>query len=427
MPIAIRDAITSTRSTSGRSLANRRPPVVLVVALAAFSGFASLASRVSASDHLDSPATVANPLADVADVYAWVAPEGRQLNLVLTVQGHAFSSKVTYALHIDSGNRFGQTTASTSIECRFGAANAIKCDVGKVDSAAGDASNPAGLEGHNHRFRVYAGLRDDPFYNNIKGLLAAYQTGAQAIEKGAVVDAAGCAHLDEQTAKDIAHQMTHTDGGPAQNLLNNWTVSALVVSVDLSAVSQRGQLLAVWGSTSSGGKLLDRMARPFVENTLLGSAPFSPDDWSGLRRQQFNEALPRTSTNFIPDLQKSLAFQDSLDGRCGNQLLAGTAESALRYRALAKVFADDRLWVNSTSTTCTQFFAVELASLAGVQTARADCGGRAPTYDTANVWRSLVIAGNTSSVSDGLSQDEHRPSPTVFPFLAEPDPHGVNH
>jgi hypothetical protein len=404
---------------------NLRQLSKVLVALVFFLAFASPAR---ASDHLDSPTTVANPQADVTDVYAWISPEGQHLNLVMTVQGHTFSNKVQYVLHVDSGKVFGQTTASTAIECRFDAANAIKCDVGKVDSASGDATNPAGLEGHNHRFRVYAGLRDDPFYNNVKGLLGAYQAAAQATKKGAVVDSAGCAHFDEATAKEILSQMGHTDGGPAQNLLKNWTVSAIVISVDLSAVSQGGKLLAVWGTTSSAaGKSLDRMARPFVANTLLGSAPFSGDDSSGLRRQEFNEASLGTSARFIADLQKSLAFQDSLDGRCGNQLLAGATESPSRYRALAKAFADDRLWVNSASSVCTQFFAVELTNLAAVKTASPDCGGRAPTYDTSNVWRSLLIAGTTSGITDGLHEDEHRPSATVFPFLAEPDPHGINH
>ena len=409
---------------SARLRSNARQLCAVLAALALFPGFTSLAG---ASDHLDSPTTVANPQADVTDVYAWISPEGRQLNLVMTIQGRTFSNKVQYVLHVDSGKVFGQTTASTAIECRFNAANAIKCDVGKADSASGDATHPAGLEGRNHRFRVYAGLRDDPFYNNVKGLLGAYQTAAQATKKGAVVDTAGCAHFDEATAKEIVNQMGHTDGGPAQNLLNDWTVSAIVISVELSAVSQGGKLLAVWGTTSSAGKPLDRMARPFVANTLLGVAPFSNDDSSGLRRQEFNEAPPGTSGRFIDDLQKSLAFQDSLDGRCGNQLLAQATESPSRYRALAKVFADDRLWVNSASSVCTQFFAVELANLAGTPTSSTDCGGRAPTYDTSNVWRSLVIAGTTSGVSDGLHRDEHRPSATVFPFLAEPDPHGVNH
>ena len=385
------------------------------------------AAMVRASDHLDSPATVANPAADIGDVYAWTSPEGRQLNLVMTIQGHAFSDKVQYVFHIDSGKAFDHTTASTSIVCRFSAATAVDCKVGNADSASGDPTSPAGLEGRNHRFRVYAALRDDPFYNNVKGLLGAYQTADNSIKNGAQVDAAGCAHFDEATAKAILDQMGHTDGGPAQNLLYNWTVSAIVISVDLSAVSKGGKLLAVWGTISLSGRPLDRMALPFVANTLLGVAPFSTDDASGELRQQYNETLPGNSARFIGDLQKSLAFQDSLDGKCGNQLLAAPEASPSRYQALAKVFAGDRLWVNSASTVCTQFFAVELANLAGQKTLASDCGGRTPTYDTSNVWRSLLIAGTTGGITDGLHQDEHPPSATVFPFLAPPDPHGVNH
>jgi len=374
-----------------------------------------LAAMVRASDHLDSPATVANPAADIGDVYAWTSPEGRQLNLVMTIQGHAFSDKVQYVFHIDSGKVLDHTTASTSIVCRFPAATAVDCKLGNADSASGDPTNPAGLEGHNHRFRVYAALRDDPFYNNVKGLLGAYQTANDSIKNGAPVDAAGCAHFDAATAKAILDQMGHTDGGSAQNLLYNWTVSAIVISVDLSAVSKGGKLLAVWGTTSLSGRPLDRMALPFVANTLLGIAPFSTDDASGELRQQYNETLPGNSARFIADLQKSLAFQDSLDGKCGNQLLAAPEASPSRYQALAKVFAGDRLWVNSASTVCTQFFAVELANLAGQKTL------------ASNVWRSLLIAGTTSGITDGLHQDEHPPSATVFPFLAPPDPHGVNH
>jgi hypothetical protein len=370
---------------------------------------------------------VANPQADIGDVYAWTSPEGRQVNLAMTIQGHSFSDKIDYVIHVDSGKTFGHTTDSTSIACRFAAANAVKCKLGKTDSASGDPTDTAGLEGRNHRFRVYAGLRDDPFYNNIKGLVSAYQTAGNAIKNGAELDAAGCAHFDDATTKAITDQMTHTDSGPAQNFLYNWTVSAIVISVDLSAVSKGGKLLAVWGSTSANGKQLDRMARPFVVNTLLGIAPFSPDDASGVLRQEYNQRLPGTSARFVAHLQKSLAFQDSLDGQCGNQLLAGPKVTPSRYRALAKVFADDRLWVNTASRDCTQFFAVELAKFGGRDAARNDCGGRSPTYDAPNVWRSLLIAGTNTGITDGLDRDEHAPSATEFPFLAPPDAHGVDH
>jgi hypothetical protein len=400
---------------------NKVPAVLCMLILAA------LAKTGSASDHLDSPATVANPQADIADVYAWTSQNRKQLNLIMTVQGHSFSPKIDYTLHIDSGRQFGQTTHSTEITCRFAAPNAATCGIGDADSASGDPTRPTGLESQRHSFRVFAALRDDPFYNNIKGLVGAYQVAGNAMKSGARVDAAGCAAFDAATTKSILEQMSHTEGGPAQNFLLNWTVSAIVISVDLQSVATGGRMLAVWGTTSIAGKRLDRMARPFVGNTLLGIAPFSPDDASGTLRQEYNESRPDDGEQFLAALEKGLAFQDSLDGKCGNQVLAAATETAQRYRTLAKLFADDRLWVDTTAAVCTQFFAVELASLAGQGQLSRDCGGRSPTYDTSNTWRSLLIAGRSSGVTDGLRQDEHPPSATAFPFLAPPDPNGIDH
>jgi hypothetical protein len=371
---------------------------------------------------------VANPQADIADVYAWTTADGR-LNLAMTIVGHSFSDRISYQFHVDSGNAFGHTTASTLIVCRFPGPKVADCKVGDADSAHGDATGPAGLEGSHHRFRVFAGLRDDPFYNNVKGSLGAYGVEAAAIKAGAVVDAAGCPQLDPATVQKFAEQWRHTDGGPATNLLANWTASAIVISLDLSVVNKGGNLIAVWGSTASPTRQIDRMGRPFVGNTLLGAAPFSNDQASGDLRDRYDAATPATSEAYGPMMEKSLALHDGMDGKCGNQVLAGKdADQSTRYRALARVFADDRLWVNSASHLCTQFFAVELASLAGRKEYALDCGGRAPTYDTPNMWRSLLIDGATDGVHwDGLSQDEHQASATVFPFLAPPDAHGVDH
>lgn len=386
-------------------------------------------ARSWASDHFDSPAMTANPQADIADVYAWTAPDGRHLNLVMTVVGHSFSDRLRYTFHIDSGKAFGRTGPSTTLECRFPAPDVADCRLGAVDSARGDASDPQGIESRNHRFRVFAGRRDDPFYNNVKGSLAAYAAAAGAVKAGAPVDAGGCPHLDATATQAVAEQWRHTDGGPAQNLLGNWTASAIVVQVDLAVVTKGGPILAVWGTSASGERQLDRMGRPFVGNTLLGASPFSDDAPSGVEREQFNATTVKGSAVYAERIAKSLAFQDGLDGTCGNQILAGkTTDPATRYQALARAFADDRLWVNSASRVCTQFFAVELAALAGRQEFAADCGGRSPVYETPNVWRSLLVAGATGGTHwDGLERDEHEPSATVFPFLAPPDPQGVDH
>jgi hypothetical protein len=171
------------------------------------------------------------------------------------------------------------------------------------------------------------------------------------------------------------------------------------------------------------------MARPFVGNTLLGVAPFSTDEASGAERERFNAAGPGARTAFVGRIEKSLAFEDSLDGKCGNQLLASkTSASLSRYRVLAGMFADDRLWVNSAARSCRQFLAVELAALAGRKDYAADCGGRSPTYEAPNMWRSLLVGGSTDVIEwDGLSGDDHVASAVTFPFLAAPGPKGVDH
>jgi hypothetical protein len=372
------------------------------------------------SDHLDSPTVIADPRADIGDVYAWTSPNGRQLNLVMTIVGHTFSDKLQYVFHVDSGTQFGNTTATTSVVCRFAAANDVDCRAGDTDSARGDASRSEGLEGRNHRFRVFAGLRDDPFFNNVKGTRAAYHVADTALRNGAVVDAAGCPSFDQSTVQAMLYQWRHTNGGPATNLLAGWTPESIVISVDLDVVARGGKMLAVWGATSAGDRQLDREGRPLTGNALLGL--LAPDDVSDKLKEEYNAATPATSARFIPEIQKALGLYDGFDGKCGNQLLADQAAApSARYRALATLLADDRLWVNSASTVCTQLFAVELANLAGRSELSHNCGGRSPNYDAANAYRSLLVSGASVGVDDGLHHDERQHSATMFPFLAPPD------
>src|SRR5258708_25848546 len=133
--------------------------IKVLVALVLFSALVTMAR---ASDHFDSPATVANPQADIGDVYAWISPKGRQLNLAMTIQGHTFSDKVQYALHIHSRKVFGHTSASTTIVCYFAAANAVNCKIGNTDSASRDPTDPPGLQDRINRLPLHAALSDDP-------------------------------------------------------------------------------------------------------------------------------------------------------------------------------------------------------------------------------------------------------------------------
>lgn len=377
----------------------------------------TLAGPTLASDHLDTPSVIADPRADIGDLFAWTSSDGRRLNLVMTIVGHTFSDRLNYAFHVDSGRRMGRTTATTSIVCRFGGDGAVSCRVGDVDAAIGDPSGEAGLSGRNGRFQVFAGLRDDPFFNNVRGTRAAYNTAAAARAAGARVDAAGCPSFDRITSQAVLDQWRHTDGGPAINFLTGWTPASLVVSVDLDVVDRGGELLAVWAATESSARQIDRAGRPLTGNALLGA--LGTADVSNALKEDYNAATPSTSAKFIPEIETGLALYDGFDGACGNQLMARPdAAPGLRYRALATLLADDRLWVNSASTHCTQLFAVERAALSGHPALTSDCGGRTPLYSAVNVYRSLLINGVPDSVDDGVSGDDQVHSATAFPFLA---------
>jgi hypothetical protein len=179
-------------------------------------------------------------------------------------------------------------------------------------------------------------------------------------------------------------------------------------------------MLAIWGATATSDRQLDRAGRPLTGNALLGT--LADEDVSNKLKEEYNAATPATSARFIQEIQKSLGLYDSFDGHCGNQLLVDRqAEPSLRYRPLATLLADDRLWVNSASGVCTQLFAVELANLAGRHELLTDCGGRSPNYDAVNIYRSLLADASNNSVDDGVHRDERVHSATVFPFLAAPD------
>jgi len=363
-----------------------------------------------ASDHLDTAAVVADPRADIGDLYAWTSPDGRRLNLVMTIVGKSFSDRLTYAFHVDSGARFGATTDGVTITCRMGAET--ECRAGDL-AVRGDASDAKGLASADARLRVFAGMRDDPFFNNVRGSRDAFNFAAANLTAGALRDEAGCPRFEPVAAYEIQDRWRYTEGGPAKNLLAGWTPMALVVSVDLSVVAKGGPLLAVWGATSSAERQIDRAGRPLTGNGLLDS---------DAAKDAYNAATPADGKRFAGALTPGLALYDGYDGRCGDGwLIDGAAGPAGRYAPLAALLADDRLWVNGASGECSQLFAVERAAVGGERALAEDCGGRTPNYSAANVYRSLLAGGKTTGISDGLVKDEREHSTSVFPFLAAPE------
>ena len=238
-------------------------------------------ARLNASDHLDTAAVIADPASDIGDLYAWTSGDGKKLNLVLTIVGGKFSDHVRYEFHVDSGKSLGNTTAAVAISCEFNSAFAPDCRLGDVDRARGDASGESGLESEQRRFRVFAGLRDDPFFNNVRGTRAALDVAGAAMATAPERQPAVRASMRRHPRR-ILDEWRHTEGHAGANLLAGWKTAALVVEVDLDAVNGGGPLLGVWATTTVRGMTpghkhtledgvpIDRMGRALTGNALLG-------------------------------------------------------------------------------------------------------------------------------------------------------------
>ena len=154
------------------------------------------------------------------------------------------------------------------------------------------------------------------------------------------------------------------------------------------------------------------------------------------KNAQGRRSHTKTRRTLLNKLQINLAAYDGADGTCGNQLLAcglptgcaaGTAPAAGRYKALGDAFADDRLYLDTSKTTCgTLYLGVE-ANAIGVT--NHDCGGRTPTNSEDAVDETYTFAtvgaagfsGGKFAVTDGVSNAEAPASLTTFPFLADPN------
>jgi hypothetical protein len=152
-------------------------------------------------------------------------------------------------------------------------------------------------------------------------------------------------------------------------------------------------------------------------NSLLGT--FASSAVANGMKEDWNSETPGRSSRFAPLIAQGLAYYDGFDGICGDQWLANASFSdQRRYQTLSALLADDRLWINSNARSCRTLFAVERAALGGEDTLGADCGGRAPSYDSANAYRSLLVSGRIGAIDDGVHSDDHAHSDSVFPYIA---------
>lgn len=215
------------------------------------------ATTALAADHIDSPSAVADPAADITDTYAWL--DSGKIVLVMNVSplaasGAKFSDKVQYVFHTESSAGFGMPGTKTDIICTFDAAQKISCWVGDKGYVTGDASAMTGLAAADGSFKVFAGLRDDPFFFNLDGFKDAVSTVVSAAPT-LTFDPAGCPGVNAATSAALVGMLKGTQKGtmPAVDFFAGKNVLSIVLSVDKNLLNGGGPILSYWASTNKAG------------------------------------------------------------------------------------------------------------------------------------------------------------------------------
>jgi len=225
-------------------------------------GLAALfaAGVATAADHRDSPSQNADPQADINDIYAFMNPgNAEEMILVMTVvrnaqPGDVFSTTITHDYLIESfGNPTDDSTSAGQqrLSCVFPTTAQITCTLGDlvVSNPVETATDgtlatltpavPGGM-------RVWAGLRDDPFFFNAQGLRATFGLSTTADPQG---DGRPPQPRFEEgvTSNQLAGPMATANAFFREDTLS------IVIGVDRSLLNagQQANVLKIWALTAT--------------------------------------------------------------------------------------------------------------------------------------------------------------------------------
>jgi hypothetical protein len=229
-------------------------PIVAVMAAGAIA--VAFSHTAQSADHLDSPSVLnTGHSQDIADVYTWMDPTGKNVILAMTVDPTAtktsvFDNKTQYVFHTSSG-KFSPTALPTNnvdvIAMFDSTGKTIQLWVGTAEYVTGDASKTTGLESKDQKVKVFAGPRADAFYFNLDGYHKVQST-VEGFLPSAILNEAGCP-INVPTAV-IASQLSHaSDGGAPSNFFDPLNELAIVVEIDKTLLTAGGTDLAVSGAT----------------------------------------------------------------------------------------------------------------------------------------------------------------------------------
>jgi hypothetical protein len=364
------------------------------------------------SDHISGPRALADPIADITDVYAFPSPE-RPGHLVL-VQNTlpfapataTFSDGLVYRFRLRAVAVIDAEPGQSPFDVHDAEEFVFDC---VFSEPAGDGSQectchtPRGETvsftvndehgGSADGVRAFAGVRWDPF----------------------IMDAPA-------TLKTIAAgELAFTD--PGSIYMDGKNVLSLVLELDCAKYLPGAQLVGVLSETLTRGRMnvrIERVGRPEVKNLLLAPKQFDPVNCDLEIRDIYNmEDGFHLADGYIgayhARLNANLRFWDSLDGKPDWTYQDGK-------HPLTELILADYLVVDVTKPFAASgsYFEIERALIDGG--AHATCGGRALNDDMMDTMLTLLInAGSGPVVRDGVDQAS-RPASEMFPYLATPNP-----
>ena len=365
------------------------------------------------SDHISGPRALADPIADITDVYAFPSPE-RPGNLVLVMNTlpfakptDAFSDGLVYRFRL----RPLAPGAPTAVPFVVGKPELVFDCVFSAPVPAGDdhrvdqvvtCTTPSGEtvsvrvneeDGAAAGVRVFAGPRWDPFIMDAPAALKTIATG----------------------------ELAFTD--PGSIYLDGKNVLGLVVEVDAALLGGIG-LVGVVAETLTRGTFnvrIERVGRPEVKNMMLAMKQFDQVNRDLEIRDLYNmedgfHLGDSYGGAYRARLNANLAFWDGIDGKTDWSL------DANGDHPLTNVVLADFLVVDLTKpyTERGSFLEIELAGLRGED--HQTCGGRALNDDVMDtIFTQLINAGNGPIIRDGVDQSS-RPAANTFPYLSPPNP-----
>ena len=372
------------------------------------------------SDHISGPRALAEPIADITDVYAFPSPEGPgRLVLVMNTLPFAqpddhFSDGLVYRFRLrrlssrgEPGPRlFHVAEPEVTVDVLFDEPDAgdRQAQRGVVHTSEGATQEfhvgdeGGGTGGPTGPLRAFAGARWDPFFMDAPAALKTIATG----------------------------QLSFAQRGSI--FMDGKNVLSIVVELDVAAllgpdVEQTG-LVGVVAETLTRGRLnvrIERVGRPEVKNLMLAPKQFDQVNRDLEIRDLYNmedgfHLAEGYKGAYRARLDANLAFWDSLDGKADWPVDVSGAH------ALRGVMLDDFLVVDVTKPYAEtgSFFEIERALMNGEP--HRTCGGRTLNDDVMDtIFTLLVNAGLGPTISDGV-EGATRPASGSFPYLAAPNP-----